>query len=403
MKINWPGGLAGLALLLAVAALWLSHKSADESGCVVSGSSPAAVAVEVEAIRQGEIRDIRRFTGTLYPTAQFEVAARASGRLLSLEVDIGDVVERGQIIARLENDEFVQEVEQARAELDVARASLTEAASTLNARQREFERIKELRSQKIASEAELDAASGEASAQAARVRLAQAQVAQNEAALRAAEVRLSYSTIRADWQNSGDTRVVGERFVDEGTTIAANTAIVSVLDDNELNGVVFVTERDYPRLAIGQSVEVIADSYPQRRFAGEIIRIAPLFQEASRQARVEIRIPNPERILRSGMFVSVHVQLAEVADATLLPRQALVERDGERGVFLIEAADETVRFVPVTVGIIENQLVQIVAPALTGEVVVLGQHLLSDASRVLVVRAGDRTNPAAPQAGTLVP
>ncbi|MEX2515432.1 MAG: hypothetical protein WD572_00755 [Gammaproteobacteria bacterium] len=73
--------------------------------------------------------------------------------------------------------------------------------------------------------------------------MAEAQVAQSEAALRGAEIRLSYFTIRADWRNGSDSRVVGERFVNESTTVAANTAIVSVLDDSVLNGVTLLKVR----------------------------------------------------------------------------------------------------------------------------------------------------------------
>jgi RND family efflux transporter MFP subunit len=260
------------------------------------------VAVEVAPVERATIREFRTFTGTLHAAARFDVAPKIGGRLVRLEVDLGDRVEQDQVIARLDDDEYVQELEQARAELEVARAGLAEAQSASDARERQYDRIRQLREQRVASQQELDAAEAEAKAQRARVRLALAQVAQRDAALRAAEVRLAYTTIRATWQGDDPSRVVGERFVDEGTTISANTPIVSVLDIERLVAGVFVAERDYPRLSIGQTATVMVDAFPERTFPATILRIAPLFREASRQARVELDVPNPDGLLKPGMF-----------------------------------------------------------------------------------------------------
>ena len=110
------------------------------------------VAVEVEPVRKGTIRDIGVYTGTLLPESQFTVAPKVAGRLEKILVDIGDEVQRGQLIAMLDDDEFVQQVDQARAELDVARANIEESSSELGLRQRELERVRILREKKIISQ-----------------------------------------------------------------------------------------------------------------------------------------------------------------------------------------------------------------------------------------------------------
>jgi RND family efflux transporter MFP subunit len=389
-----------LALALIVAAAGFGTSFVMETFASREGSAarpPAdrvAVAVEVAPVERATVRDLRIFAGTLLPAARFEVAPKVGGRLERLHVDIGQAVERGQVIAELDADEHLQQVEQARAELEVAAAGVAEAESALAARQRAYERIRQLREQQVASASELDAAEAELRAQEARLRVARAQVTQREAALRAAEVRLTYTTIRASWQGEGSERVVGERFVDEGTTIAANTPIVSVLDLGELVAVIHVAERDYPRLGVGQAAGVRADPYPGERFAAEIVRLAPQFREESRQARVEVRVANPDRRLKPGMFVRVEVQLDQADDATTVPVAGLVERDGRTGVFLVEASGEAVRFVPVEVGIVEAGRAQILSPALAGEVVTLGQHLIDDGAAVSIARS--RARPEAP-------
>jgi multidrug efflux pump subunit AcrA (membrane-fusion protein) len=116
--------------------------------------------------------------------------------------------------------------------------------------------------------------------------------------------------------------VVPERFVDEGSMMAPNTAIVSVLDIGALTAVIHVIERDYPKIKVGQAATVIADAFPGKAFTGRIIRVAPLLKETSRQARVEIEIPNRESLLAPGMFVRVEIDFSRHDDATLIPLSA---------------------------------------------------------------------------------
>ena len=88
----------------------------------------AAVAVEVKPLTTASIRDVATFSGTLLPQAQFVVAPKVAGRLEKLLVDVGDTVTRGQLVAVVDSEEFVQQVECARAELEVAKARVAEAA-----------------------------------------------------------------------------------------------------------------------------------------------------------------------------------------------------------------------------------------------------------------------------------
>lgn len=352
----------------------------------------AAVAVELSPITKTTIQDIGRLSGSLIPKSQFVVAPKISGRLEKLLVNIGDRVKAGQLIAVLDDEEYKQQAEQSRAELDVARASLEESVSNFQVAGREFERAQALRQKKIASESELDSASALYNAEAAKNKLAQAQVAQKEAALKAAQVRLSYTQIRVSWEGVDESQVVGERFVDEGAMLAANSPIVSILDDSVLTAVMSVIERDYPKVRPGQEAIVETDAFAGRSFNGKIARIAPLLKESSREARVEIEVPNVERLLKPGMFVRVQIEFSRHEDATVIPQVALVRRNGAQGVFLADTEGMKARFVPITVGVIEGELAEVLQPPLTGKVVTLGHHLLEDGSSIVLPGADLDTN-----------
>ncbi|GAB6058299.1 efflux RND transporter periplasmic adaptor subunit [Desulfonatronum parangueonense] len=379
-----------LVLIILAGLGWVTYQAIQSSPTSPGGPRQPGgqqVAVQTAAVDQATVRDIRNFSGTLIPWAQFVVAPKISGRLERLFVDVGDLVQRDQLVAQLEDAEFVQQVEQARAELAVARANLEEARSELDIAEKEFARIETLREQRVASLAELELSKSRLLAQQARERVAEAQVEQRQAALRAAEVRLSYTQIRATWPANGEghPRVVGERFVDQGTTLTANTQMFSVLDISALRAIFHVSERDYARLRVGQPALVSVDAFPDRQFEGSVARIAPVFREASRQARVELELPNPERLMKPGMFVRAQLELARAEDVVVVPTAAIVRRNGQNAVFVVED-NATVRLEFVRTGISENGLSQILEPRdLTGEVVILGQHLLEDGAQVRVV------------------
>jgi len=354
------------------------------------------VPVEAEPVRKETVRDIGFFTGTLHPCSHYVVAPKIAGRLEKLFVKIGDPVKKGQLIAVLEDDEYVQQVDQARAELEVAKANVQEGRSALDTARRELDRAKALRQKKIASESELDAARAEFTSQEAKYKVAVAQVAQKEAALRAAQVRLSYTQIRATWEETDQDRVVGERFVDEGTMLAPNTPIVSILDICSLTGVIFVIERDYSKVKVGQEALISTDAFPDRTFSGQVVRVAPLIKETSREARVEVEISNPKGVLKPGMFIRAQIEFSKQDDATVVPARALTKRGGRQGVFLVNKQDMTAQFVPLKLGIQNGERVQVIEPPLSGRVVTLGQHMLEDGSAIVLPgekakgEAGDR-------------
>ncbi|NLW50840.1 MAG: efflux RND transporter periplasmic adaptor subunit [Candidatus Brocadiaceae bacterium] len=350
-----------------------------------------AVPIEVGPVSTGLIRDVAFFTGSLRPRSEFTVAPKVSGRLEQLLVNIGDRVSRGQVVAVLDDDEYVLEVEQSRAELEVAEANLIQTESALAIGRREYERVQALREKGIASESDLDAAEANFQARTAAARVAAAQVAQRRAALQSAQVRQSYTQIAVDWEDGADERLVGERFVDEGALLRANDPIVSILDLNTLTAALHVIERDYTKVQPGQEVMVTTDAFPEETFSGRVVRVAPLLRETSRQARVEVELPNPQGLLKPGMFVRASIEFGRVENATTVPSSALARRDGRFGVFQTDESGRTVRFVPVVQGTLDGDRQQILEPALTGTVVILGHHLLEDGSAVTVVTDADES------------
>ena len=376
--------LFSVLLVLAIVSMagWLAYKRITVSAKKRPDRSAVAVAVEIQPIRKGVIRDIGIFTGSLFPKSQFVVAPKVAGWLQKLLVNVGDTVRQNQVIAVLDDEEFTQQVEQARAELQVAKANAENCTSDLDLAQREYERAKALREKQIASASELDESEAEFNACQTRLKVSLAQVAQKEAQLAAANLQLSYTRVKAFWENGDETRVVGERFVDEGALLQVNQPIVSILENKPLTAVVYVVERDYPKIKVAQQSIVTTDAYPDRAFTGSVIRIAPLLKESSRQARVEIEIPNSDQLLKPGMFIRARIEFASHDNATLIPLAALVRRNEQQGVFIADKDTLKARFVPVTAGIINGELAEVLEPEISGLAITLGNHLLEDGSAI---------------------
>jgi RND family efflux transporter MFP subunit len=312
------------------------------------------------------------------------VAPKIAGRLEKILVDIGDIVKGGQLVAVLDDDEYRQQVNQAQAELEVARANLQESRDMLENTEREYRRIATLRKKKITSESELDVIDMKYKTQQAKLKVAKAQLTQKEAELKMAKVRLSYAQIQVPKNHNSGLRVVGERFVDEGAMLAPNNPIVSILDIGTLTAVIHVIERDYSKIKLGLETAATTDAFSGQTFPGRVVRIAPLLKEKSREARVEIEIPNKQKLLKPGMFVRVEIEFQQHDNATVLPATAIVKREGSAGVFMADLQQKRAKFVPVAVGIVNGKTAEILDPPLNGSVVTLGHHLLEDGAAIIL-------------------
>jgi RND family efflux transporter MFP subunit len=386
MKSSSPKFYILMGLLIAAAGLgWVLFGSFQgRSDLQKSDTALQPVPVEIASIQRGPIVLQRTFSGELEAMAEFVVAPKVSGRVVRMLVNIADTVARGQVVAELDNDEYVQAVAQARADLMVAGATLFEAESALEIADREFKRTESLLKRGIASDSEFDAARQEILTKQAKRKVAAAQVTKAESSLETANIRLGYTLVTAGWSGGSEHRIVAERFVDEGQTVAANAPLLRIVELDPIVGIIFVTERDYAHLNPGQLVSLTTDAYPGEGFSGRIDRIAPVFQKSTRQARIEMTIENPAHRLKPGMFIRVEVVLARVPEATIVPEQALTVRDDKSGVFVVREDGRSVAWHNVTVGIRERDRVQVEGKGLSGRVVTLGQQLLTDGAPILI-------------------
>lgn len=364
-----------------------------------------AVSVQVDTVEGGAVRDIGKFYGTLEARYRFEVAPKIAGRLVKLAVMAGDRLEPGQPIARIDDDELKLAVAESQAALAVAEATFAQTETAKDMARRDFERYRTLRENGTVTVQQFEEKESDYLIKQALHRLSDAQVVKQKAALQQAEVRLGYATLNATWAEKvgSPVRYVGERYVDEGAMLKANDPICSVLDIDLLTAYLDVPESLYPRMIPGMPVRITVGAFPDESFMG-ILRARPAeLSSTSRQARVEVDIPNADHRLAPGMFVEAQVVFREFENVPRLPVRALVTRDEQTGVYVVERAHDDrptgdvsvkpdgsdgpaasrahyrARFLPVRLGVVEGRaFAEVKSPAITAPVVVLGQHNLID-------------------------
>ncbi len=345
------------------------------------------ISVEVAPVMHGPLALKRTFSGTLESPAQFVVAPKVNGRVERITVQLSDTVKRGQVVAQLDGEEFAQAVHMAQADLEVAKANLAEAKSAFDIANREIGRIAKLRGSGIMSESQYDAAKAKQLAKKAELDVAVARLSRAQSAVNTAKIRLGYTKVTASWSGGSDRRTVAERYIDEGETVSANTAILNIVELDPIRAVIFVTEQDYALLSRGQAATVTTDAYPGKTFQGRIERIAPLFKQETRQARVELTIANKSLRLKPGMFVRVAVVLQKIPHTAHIPEQAVHVRNDKKGVFLVTPDGRSVTWREVKVGIRNAGRVQIEGDGIAGRVVILGQRLLDEGSPIKIVES----------------
>ena len=353
-----------------VPALVLPLLAAACGGGESTASAAAATAeprldVAAVAARTADLESTLQISGSLVPRTRVAVHAKLPGTLAGVAVQIGDRVRAGQVIATIDRREIDAQVDAAEAAVNVARAGVDAAAASLANAALEHDRATNLFEKGAVPRQRLDGAETAHRAAAAQRDLAKANLAQAEAALRRArEVR------RDATLTSPIDGVVVERNYDPGSLVSPGSErpIVAVADLRTMKLEAGVSELDAGKLRPGMTARVTAQAKPGEELQGRVAAIAPEVDARNRHFRIEIRVDNLRGQILSGMYGVASVPIERAAGAVVVPREAVATRDGRRVVLKIE--DGVVHAVPVTEGLSDATLVQVVSGLSAGDLVV---------------------------------
>lgn len=325
------------------------------------GGPRVPMTVELGAARRGDLAAHLTVVGNLIGLQTVDVAPRVQGRLISMSVDMGDPVRRGQTIAKVEDREIAEQVRQAEASMEVSKATIRQREADLKVAELNFDRSKNLFERQLLAKQALDDAESRYLAAVAQVDLAKAQQSQNDARLQELRFNLNNTIITSPVDG-----FIGKRNVDPGAMVSTNTAVASVVDISRLKLVVNVVEKDLRMVTAGDVGVVEVDAYPGEKFNGRIARVAPVLDPATRTASIEIEIPNPGYRLKPGMYARITLTVEERKNVLVAPKIAVIDFENRRGVW-VPTEDTRAKFVPVELGIEGTDTIEIVSGLKEGD------------------------------------
>lgn len=360
-------------LLLVAAGAVTAACGADSSTAAAQASDAAAEVplIDVAVVRAtaGTLESALDISGTLAPRSRVGLKPKLPGRLERILVDIGDRVTQGQIVATIDRGEVDAQVDAAVAATGVAKAGIESADAGLANAVSEHERARSLFDAGALPRQRLESAETARRAAAAQRDLAQANLAQAEAAVRRAREVQRDTTLYAPVSG-----FIVERNYDPGA-IPGERPVVVVADIQHLKLEAGVSEMEAGRLKTGMPARVSVQARPGETFTGRIAAIVPEVDHRNRHFRIEVRVPNDEGALLAGMYASARLVLARAEDALIVPREAVVTREGQRMVLRVDG--DKVLPVAVVEGLSDGRQVQIVSGLSAGD------QVLADARRQL--------------------
>lgn len=359
----WPAVKA--ALILAVL------------GALGYGFLFAPTPVLPHVVNEGGIVSEVMGTGTLDPHVKATISTKISGRLVSLLVDEGDQVQKGDEVARLDDQDLKHQVEIEEANVTARKANVERliadkaySKSLLDLSSNNYLRAKKLLASKATSPEDYDRAveafnSAQASIERADAALEEGrkQLIAMEKTLEFHQARLADTVITAPFSG-----LVVRRDRDPGDVVVPGSSILSLVAPDELWVRAWVDETNIANLSVGQPARIVFRSEPDRSYRGEVVRLG---RETDRETREFLVDVHPETLPKNwtvGQRAEVYIETARKSNATLIPANSIVWRDGLAGVFV--AVNDRARWRELTLGLRGGDSVEVLKGLAPGEVVV---------------------------------
>lgn len=302
-------------------------------------------AVSVETVSVREVPQIATYTSTVEPYAKNNIAPQSGGRITKINVEVGDFVKKGQVVAEIDKTQLLQ------IELQMKNNEI------------EYNRLKGLYDAGGLSQSDLDA------------------------------IELAYRVSKTNYENllensvliSPINGVITARNYDVGDMFTMGQPIYTVQQITPVKLIVGISEVDYTKVKKGDKVELTVDAIPDKVFSGKVNRIYPTVDVATRTFSVEIIVENADRVLRPGMFARVSVNFG-VNNSVVVPDLAVVKQSGsgERFIYVLKS-DNTVEYRKVTLGRRMGTEYEVLEGIEDGaKVVTKGQSRLKDGVKVRV-------------------
>jgi len=332
--------------------------AAEKMATVATERSP--VNVVLLDVNPTTIEDRINLPGVIEPWEKLSVLSKIHGTVIKVEVSEGDKIAKGQVIARIDPEDFRIAVDSARASYELASAN--------------YKRLSSLFEQEIIAKAEIDKL--------------KAQVKTSKAALENAELMLARCTIKAPISG-----VIRRLDAKEGLLLGVSDPVAEILQVDRVKAVIGIPESDVALVKNIKEVTLTIQALDNKAVVGRHHFLASSPENGARLYRLELAIDNADNLIMPGMFVRAQLVKRVINDAVAVPLFTVIKREDQKFVFVEQ--DGVAKKQPVELGIMENWLVQITKGLSPGDqVVVEGHRDIEDGCKLKTVRVIDDLNEA---------
>ncbi len=341
-------------------------KNKERAGRVTQGRS---VAVVVTPVGRHDVQPMLSFSASLEPFWTADLSPKVDGRIAVLNVDEGDKVAAGAVIATLDTDELLPQVTQAEGSVYVARANLEQAELDLK-------RAIPLAQQGAISAQAMDTA---------RIKrdLAIGQLKSAEATLAQLQARFGNANIIAPRDG-----LITKRYLQAGYYAKTGSPVVSLADVSSMLVKASIGEAEIAQMKLGTVAAVRINALGDRRFVGKVTRLTPAASLPVRTFTAEVTVPNADGALFAGMFARVEVAGDVRKNVIAVPESALVLREDQKAVYVVTGENKAQLRV-LKLGYVGGGWAEVLEGVKEGELIVTGgQNKLRDGS--MIERAGGK-------------
>ncbi|OPJ59411.1 efflux RND transporter periplasmic adaptor subunit [Clostridium chromiireducens] len=385
------------------------------AGCGKSASNTNDIKnVKTVAVSTASIENYTEYGSTLKANSEVIVAPKISGRIATMNVEVGQQVKKGDVLFTLDSAELQAQYKQAQGALSSAQANLTLisdsefkqqliqaktnqslAQNTYNDAKSAFDKVKILYEAEASTKQDLDNAqsklnSAETQLNSANDNLnllnnkigsqtaavAESQVEQAQGAVDLVQAQLDNAVVKSPIDG-----VVSERDADAGEIVSSSKSVITIADNSSFIGEINIRDKDLSGIAVGEKVEVKVNSFEGKNFEGVIDNISPTADSKTQLYNVKMKLAKDDSSLKSGMVVKILLTKDKKDNIAALPSNAIVVNNGVQYVY--EVVEDKVKKISVSVGISDGKYTEITSGVELGDKVIIeGQSFLNDGDQV---------------------
>jgi RND family efflux transporter MFP subunit len=392
---RWRGRLAVIAVaLVLVAALgfgaWRHYAQYRQTIATSKEEQDFVPQVRVASVQPSDPIDVVTLPATTSAFANANIFARASGYIAKREVDIGDHVKAGQLLAEIEAPELDHQIAQARATLGQLQAALQQADANRKLAQVTWDRDRPLvdKGWVTAQQGTIDEQT--LKAQEAAVSVAQANTVAEQAQLEVLLQQKAYQSVVAPFDG-----VITQRNIDIGSLVQADatsgTFMFTIMQSNVIRTQVFVPQNEAFGVKPGVDAIVHVPEIPDRTFPGKVTRTADALQPGSRTLLTEVDIPNPDGTLEPGIYCTIDLQIPRKTPSFRISADAIIFNSGGDQVAVVDKGVVHLRKINIVHDL--GTEVEVDSGVKRGEQVILNPSVdLAEGSKVTISGAPVRTS-----------